>query len=439
VGAGLSGLYAAYKLNEQGLSNFKIVEALDRIGGRVQSLEVDKGLSIDLGGQWTCSKQVRIEKLIKEYQFPTIKPVKKGINTYEFLNKKIKKRWKVPPVNILGLYGLWRMTSKYNRLLKQISKEQPWESDLSNTLDLSSLEEWINTTIKNKAGRAYYKMLVQEWACTKLDKVSFLDNLWCIKTTGSFYNNFSAEEKWLKDGAQKIAEKISLTFHDKIILNSPVTEIDYAQDVVRVKTNKETFFTKKVIVTVPLHLTNKIVFNPPLPNERTILIHSLPTSSVIKTIILFKTPFWREKGLSGKYLSNRHSFQLAIDTSDETTPFGILTLFSSGDKAIQLGSLAFEERKKIILDDLESFIGKQAKNPLDYYEKDWTKEEWIKGGYGTHFPTGILSKYGRYLYKNVGPIHWAGSETATEWRLYMEGALQSGERAAQEVINLIKK
>ncbi|USK72462.1 TAXI family TRAP transporter solute-binding subunit [Peribacillus asahii] len=74
--------------------------------------------------------------------------------------------------------------------------------------------------------------------------------------------------------------------------------------------------------------------------------------------------------------------------------------------------------------------------PIEFYEKDWTEEPWIRGGYAAHFPPGIIISFGEWLHQPIGPIHWASTETADEWKFYMEGAIQSGERAAKEVLNI---
>jgi monoamine oxidase len=438
VGAGFSGLYAAKTLLEQGIHNFFVLEAKAKLGGRVQSAQIEENLTIDLGGQWVSSKQKRMMRLINELHLETVSSYSSGKDIYEFLHRKVSKNGSLPPVGFKGLLELLKVKVTFNRLFKKISSEKPWESSIAAELDIESMDSWINKQFLHPTAKSYFKMIAQEGACVKLQDISFLDTLWCMKTTGSIDNMLSAEEKWLRDGAQSIAEKLSESFRANIRFNSPVTHIDFSRSDVLVKTSKETFSTKQVIITVPIHITNKIIFEPPLPKERMLMVDSLPTSTVIKTILVYPDPFWRDKELSGSYFSDTSCIQLAVDTSDKKNEGGILTLFTTGERAKELGDLNFEQRKDRILHNLESIFGESAQHPLHYIEKDWSKEEWIRGGYGTHFPSGMLSKYGHFLTQPVGPLHWAGTETATEWRLYMEGALQSGERAAQEVINLLK-
>ena len=92
------------------------------------------------------------------------------------------------------------------------------------------------------------------------------------------------------------------------------------------------------------------------------------------------------------------------------------------------------ERQKIIVDRLVRYFGEAARNPIAYAEQDWCGEEWSGGGPVAIFPTGALSVHGSALRDPIGRIHWAGTETASVWSGYMDGALQSGERAAAEVL-----
>ena len=74
-----------------------------------------------------------------------------------------------------------------------------------------------------------------------------------------------------------------------------------------------------------------------------------------------------------------------------------------------------------------------ANQPADYIEHDWTAEQWTRGCCGAHFPPGTWTQFGPALRRPSGLLHWAGTETATEWSGYMNGAVQSGKRAAEEV------
>ena len=81
------------------------------------------------------------------------------------------------------------------------------------------------------------------------------------------------------------------------------------------------------------------------------------------------------------------------------------------------------------------YFGDDALQPIEYVEQDWIKEPWSQGGYLAYMPPKLLSSFGEDIRQPVGRIHWAGTETGTEWMGYLDGALQSGIRVAEEIIS----
>ena len=92
------------------------------------------------------------------------------------------------------------------------------------------------------------------------------------------------------------------------------------------------------------------------------------------------------------------------------------------------------ERRRCVLESLTTLFGPPAADPVHYLERDWTSEEWTRGCYAALFTPGTWTQLGPALREPVGRIHWAGTETATVWCGYMDGAVQSGERAAAEIL-----
>ena len=87
-----------------------------------------------------------------------------------------------------------------------------------------------------------------------------------------------------------------------------------------------------------------------------------------------------------------------------------------------------------MLDSFARLFGPRATRPEAYIEKLWAEEEFTRGCYGCHMPTGAWTSYGRALRPPIGPLHWAGAEYATVWNGYMDGAVRSGRRAADEIL-----
>jgi monoamine oxidase len=111
----------------------------------------------------------------------------------------------------------------------------------------------------------------------------------------------------------------------------------------------------------------------------------------------------------------------------------MLTGLAQGKHALELAAMSAEARREKIVACLVDLFGPDASGPAGYAEKDWLADEWGCGYAGMMGP-GALMQYGEALREPCGRIHWAGSETAREWPGYMEGALESGDRAAGEVL-----
>jgi monoamine oxidase len=125
-----------------------------------------------------------------------------------------------------------------------------------------------------------------------------------------------------------------------------------------------------------------------------------------------------------------------FDNSPPSGTPGVLVCFFEGAEARHYSSLHAKERRDAVLSSLQAYFGPRAGDPIDFVELDWSAEEWTRGCYGAHLPPGTWTQFGSALREPVGRIHWAGTETATLWAGYMDGALTSGERAAAEVLAL---
>jgi len=156
--------------------------------------------------------------------------------------------------------------------------------------------------------------------------------------------------------------------------------------------------------------------------------------SSIKFWVLYKTPFWREMGLNGTILRDDTAITPVMDVSPPDQKNGLLVGFFDANRAINNADLSVEGRRAIVLEMLVEHFGPEASEPLDYVDHDWTDEVWSGGCYGAYAPPGVFTPYGQTLRATIGPLHWAGTETSPQWTGYIEGAIQSGERAAREIL-----
>ena len=188
------------------------------------------------------------------------------------------------------------------------------------------------------------------------------------------------------------------------------------------------------VVAVPAAVSTRIVYDPPLPVDRALLMRRMPLGTIYKIAVLYDAPWWRDDGLSGQSLDLDSPLPLTLDGCGATSPPGILNLFGSGPSARHLSHLATDERRRIAIAALMSRFGARAAGAIDYVEQDWAEEEWTRGCFMAHYGPGVLTRLGHLLREPVGRVHWAGTETSPVMNGFIDGAVRSGERAAEEVL-----
>jgi monoamine oxidase len=171
-----------------------------------------------------------------------------------------------------------------------------------------------------------------------------------------------------------------------------------------------------------------------LPAHRDQLTQRVPMGSVIKCLAFYDEPFWRGDGLSGEAVSAKGPLTMMFDNSPPDGSCGVLVGFLEGKWARELGRVGEDERRRLVIDNLGRVFGERARTPERYLDKSWADEQWSRGCYEGYTPPGVLTAFGPALREPIGAIHWAGTETATVWNGYIDGAIQSGERAAREAL-----
>jgi monoamine oxidase len=156
--------------------------------------------------------------------------------------------------------------------------------------------------------------------------------------------------------------------------------------------------------------------------------------AVIKVHVVYAEPFWRSDRLSGQAIGDVGPVRLTFDNSPPDGDVGVLVGFLEADDARRWNGRTVQDRRAAVLECLVRFFGERAATPLRYHERSWLDEEFSRGGYVGIMAPGTWHVYGPALREPVGPIHWAGTETASVWNGYMDGAIRSGEAAAAAVL-----
>jgi monoamine oxidase len=205
-------------------------------------------------------------------------------------------------------------------------------------------------------------------------------------------------------------------------------------DAVQVDADDRTVIARHVVIAIPPALAGHLRFDPALPGDRALLLHSMPAGTEIKTIAVYDEPFWRNDGVSGASAAMDATIEVTLDTSPPGLEVGVLAGYCSGPKARALARQSEAERRATTIDMLATRFGDRARRPIEYRDVNWWDEEWTRGCSLAHFAPGVLSSYGSLLRQPLGRIHWAGTETAGTSHGAIDGAVRSGERAAREIL-----
>jgi monoamine oxidase len=225
---------------------------------------------------------------------------------------------------------------------------------------------------------------------------------------------------------------------ERVLLNSPVTDIEQDADAVTVTCPGASFKAKALIIAIAPALAGRINYSPLLPAKRDALTQRMPMGSVVKVWIAYATPFWRTRGFSGLFSSDVAAFGPAFDVTPPGTNAGILAGFFDARNSVEWSARTAEQRRAEVIRCLTAAFGAEAQAPLEYVEKNWTQERYSLGCYTGTLGPGALTQFGKTLREPIGRLFFAGTESSSIWAGYIEGALRSGARAAAEVRDYLK-
>jgi len=435
VGAGLAGLLAARRLRERGRS-VVVLEARPRVGGRMLNATVTDGAIVEVGGQWVGPTQDRVLALAGELGVETFRTFDEGKSVLELGGRLRRYSGTIPRVGPLVLADIARARRRLRKLAAKIDTEAPWQSADAAMLDGRTLQSWLDGEMRTRPARAMMRIAGRTVWGAEPEEMSLLHALFYMRGAGGLDPLLDveggAQESRIVGGSQILAERTAAELGPALRLGSPVTAISSEPDGVRAEAGRS-FRGRRAIVAVPLPLRSRIAFAPPLPDQHGDLSRIARFGRLIKCVAVYDEPFWRREGLSGEALSDIGPATLSFDNSPPRGRPGILLGFVGGEDTAAHTERGPAERRAAVLEGFARLFGDAALDPRLYREQDWAAEGWSGGGPTFVMPPGAWTTAGAALREPHGNVHWAGSETATRWAGFMDGAVRSGERAAAEV------
>lgn len=429
IGGGLAGLAAARRLKSAG-AVVKVLEARGRVGGRVHSQRLESGHTIDLGAQFIGDAQRRISALVDEAGLTRVSPHSRGDNLFLLSPDAapVLKRGDVPPLPLFGklelLLAAWRLDGTLRSFRADIAR-----------LDAMPASEFVQNLTWSHEPADFLAGYAEGEICAPLHAISAYELLDQVASTEGLKGEGDSAQWYLAEGTGPLAHHLADSLGEALELGAPVTGLEPHADWIAVTSAGERVYrARKLIAALPPQLYRGIGLLPLVPETRRRIFDDFIPGRVVKTLLVFERPWWRRHGASGRALTAGSLFNAVVDASPADGGLGILVLFSTSASAFRLAGLNVEgDRVAAALRWLGHLCGEAIPAPILGRSIDWNADPYSQGGYASRRRTGAW-RDATDLFSPAGRVHFAGTETATEWRSFMEGALQSAERATKEVL-----
>ncbi|GAA3689039.1 flavin monoamine oxidase family protein [Gordonia hankookensis] len=443
VGGGLSGLSAAKTLSESGAS-VVVLEARNRAGGRVHNITTPRaGATLDAGAEFIGPTQNHIAGLAREYDVRSIRTYNQGDSVFWNTDKGTRMPAALPlPAEFSTLAALPALARAQAEALLPYPVGEAWKHPNARHLDSITWKQYTDSITSDPTARMLTSIAMSAALSVRPDEVSALYYINYIAASGDENNpgtlirllstDGGAQESLFEGGAALIPLRMANALGRRVVYNAPVRSIDHTGGIASVNSDAGTFRARKVIVAMSPAISGQIRYRPGLPAARVALSRGFHMGAVSKFSAVYRRPFWRDKGFSGQVIGNGRPIDVTFESHAEGRH--ILIGFISADAMRRLDHAPESQIVRECVGNFVDYFGPEARDLIDYGVFKWDLEEWSQGGPVAVSSPGTLTRYGPALRDPVGPIHWAGTETADYWTGYMDGAVRSGRRAAREVL-----
>jgi monoamine oxidase len=434
IGAGLAGLAAADRLLRAGLS-VELLEAQPQPGGRIRDL-TRGGAPVELGANWFSRSQPLIAEQIERFGLETIATHDEGDHLLSWGRGPKAFRGSIPPLGLLQLVDLARGLARFERIAARLQGVETWGNDRLAAYDHQSFGQWIDGNLRTAAGRDFFRLTSEMVFGVEPYLVSFLYALHYASRSDSLTSLISVrrghQEMRFRNGPGELCDRLAEHVGaSRLQLGTPVRSVRLGGGSAEVETARGRARYRAVLCAVPPHAARRIAFSPGLPPARNRLLQALPMGRVIKVQAIYARPYWRELGLSGQAMSNGYPLTYTIDNSPADAGCGVLAGFVCSSRAERF--LAERDPQAAAARAIDALFEGRLPAPAEVVIEDWAANPWIGGSYGAYCPPGVMTRLGGAVRDHGPPLYWCGAEYARVHPCQMEGALESGRRAARDI------
>lgn len=407
AGAGLTGLAAARELAAAGLS-IAVLEARDRVGGRVESRVGPSGERFDTGGQFVCDDMPGIMALVREFGGTLLDMRRPG-----------------RPLDVPALSDA-DLEDRVDALRERVAALDPDDPALAG----KSVEDWLVASDIEPAVAEAFRSLVDSLWC--LDPAEF--PLWhMIENERRFTNEVTELQYCVGETMHELAERMAAPLGAALRLATPVAAVERRGERLLVETATGPIDAGFVLLAMPPAMAARVRLDPPASPG---LAHALAVwkaGDVIKVMLRYPRPFWRERGLSGtvRWLEPRGLFACDASRRDKHA----LVLFVGASMSRRLAARPEEEIAAWSADAVTAAFGGGVPEPLDVHVRNWCGDAWSGGAYSDLIRDAAARDAQAVLIEGAGRLRFASSELSPSFPGYMEGALVAGRQAARRIVS----
>lgn len=442
IGAGLAGLAAALELHRAGLPT-AVLEARDRVGGRVITLRdgFRAGQIAEGGGEFIEDFHHRMIELVEEFRLK-LEPLGETGDWGAYLSLEGRTGW-IHDENLWGV-NLSKEEDKIWVALAELGKQirdphYPQTSTHAHELDRQSVADWLaNLDVHPLAKKAYTARVRAEYT-VEPEQLSLLD----LARWGRYYyeDPYAPRNAFrIKGGNDQLTTAMARVLPD-VRLSCPVTAIRHERDWVEVSYETSagetaTVQSRWVVLAIPFGPMKLIPFDPPLPAAYQAAIQGLSYGSATKVMIQYSRRL-RELGWEAFVLTDLPITCTWHPTLNQEGRYDIVTVYTGANAGAVFSKMSDEERIQAAIAQVEQICPGSAQYVVTAQTIAWQNEPFTLGSYAAFGPGEVLA-FWDLLRRPVGQMYFAGEHIASH-QGYMEGAVESGQRAAREIIKHLRR
>ena len=425
IGAGFSGLAAAYELSRAGYE-VTVVEARNRVGGRVISFsDLVAGKNVEGGGELIGSNHPAWIGYAKQFNLEFLDVTEEDAEFPIVLGGK--------RLTADQSEALWEeMETAFNTIVgdaANVDADEPWKASNAQALDRRTLASWIDALDASPLCKAGLHTMMTADNGVITEWQSYLGNLAMVRGGGLEKYWEESEVYRCKGGNQQLARKfVAAIGQPRVLTRTPVRRVAIGDGGVRVTLgNGNVLDAEHVVLTAPPSVWNRIAFDPALPPGL-----APQMASNVKQLIALKSRFWQRAELAPELMTDGPVSLTWHATDGQAGAGEALVAFSGGPAAETCRGWTATERNENYLAELQKVYRAVRPSFVRARFMDWPGDPWTKASYSFPAP-GQVTGQGPILREGIGRLHFAGEYSSYAFMGYMEGALNSGAAAARRI------